>query len=187
MTKDAFKTRGMALEEEFYRRANARLLQELREAADHEQDVAALKRVSRIQDTNVLEEMLAVGVSAETLRALTLVPTVHVAWANGYIERAEREAIFRAAEGVGIAPASATGQLVGSWLEHPPEPMLMQAWRDYVAALKDVLESATYRQLCEETVDAARGVARSAGGFLGIHAVSVAEERALLEIREAFD
>ena len=186
MTTDVFRKRGTALEDEFFRRVDEKLAQVLREKWQHECDVASLKRESRIEDVNVIEEMLSVGIQPGMIRALTLVPAIHVAWANGFIEKQEREAVLKAAHSIGISEESTTGHLLVSWLDHKPTPVLLQAWTDYVAELYQVVDPVSYRHLHNNAVDTARNTAEAAGGFLGVYSVSVAEERAIKQIDQAF-
>ena len=78
------------------------LVQELRQK--HEQAARAedLAAASGIQNPAVLEALAAVGVRAETLTALALVPLVAVAWADGEVQTGERFAILRAAHELGL-------------------------------------------------------------------------------------
>ena len=186
MATDIFNKRGSALEDEFFRRVDERLAEQLREKWQHERDVAALKRESRIEDDTVIEELLEAGILPGMIQAMMLVPAIHVAWANGYVEHQERDAVLSAAASIGIAADSTTGQLLGHWLEKDPGDALFRAWQDYVVALHDVLDLTTYRHIHVAAVQAAGNIAEAAGGMLGVHAVSVAEKRCIKEIDEAF-
>lgn len=186
MSKDIFKKRGSALEDEFFRRVDDELAMKLREKWQHERDVASLKQESHIQDEAVLEELLYVGIQPGTLQAMTLVPAIHVAWANGFVETKEREAVLHAAQTVGIDTESTTGHLLTSWLKHKPTAELFQAWEDYVKALKGIVNVTAYRHLHENAVNTAGNIAQAAGGMLGVHAVSFAEQKAINQIDEAF-
>ncbi|MEQ9407423.1 MAG: hypothetical protein RIK87_06830 [Fuerstiella sp.] len=187
MTTDIFKKRGTALEDEFFRKVDEQLAQRLREKWEHEHDVETLKKESRIDDAAVIEEMLAAGIHPGMIKAMTLVPAIHVAWANGFVENKERDAVLKAAHSVGITKESTTGQLLMSWLDRKPSGELFKAWQDYVHALHPVLDIVSYRHLHRNAVETARRIAESAGGLLGVHAVSVAEERAIGEIDAAFE
>lgn len=186
MTTDIFKTRGKALEDEFFRRVDAQLSQQLREKWQHEKEAESLKKETRILDDRVIDELLAVEIHPGMIRALTLVPAIQVAWANGFVEKQERAAILKAAHSVGISETSTTGMLLVSWLDSKPGPELFTAWKDYIRALHDVLDVSAYRHLHENAVQTSQKIAEAAGGFLGIHPVSVAEKRVINEIDEAF-
>lgn len=186
MTTDAFRKRATALEDEFFRRVDEKLTQKLRDQWQHDLDVESLKKESRIEDEVVIEELLAAGIRPGMIQAMTLIPAIHVAWANGFVERKEREAVLHAAHSVGITEESTTGRLLVSWLERKPSADLFKAWTDYVDALHTVVDIVTYRHLHASAVETARQIAEAAGGFLGVHAVSVAEESAIRQIDEAF-
>ena len=186
MTTDAFRSRSRALEDEYFRRVDQKLAQAIKEQWQHEHDIEVMKRESHIDDESVIEELLEVGIKPGMIRAMALVPAVHVAWANGFIERREREAVMHAAHSVGIREESPTGCLLASWLKEPPSPELFQVWEDYVKALHLVLNSIAHHQLHQSAVNTARKIAEAAGGFLGVHAVTVAEQRAIQQVDEAF-
>ncbi len=186
MSTDIFKKRGTALEDEFFRKVDAQLAERLREQWKHERDVAALKRESRIEDDLVIEEMINAGIQPGMVQAMMLVPAIHVAWANGFVENKERDAVMSAADSIGITAESTTGELLTHWLEKDPGDGLFQAWQDYIIALHDVLDVTAYRHIHVAAVQTARSIAEAAGGVLGIHSVSVAEERCIKEIDDTF-
>jgi len=186
MSQDIFKTRGAALEDAFFRRVDDELAQKLREKWAHERDVESLKKESHIQDEAVLEELLYIGIESGTLQAMSLVPAVHVAWANGFVEKKEREAVLHAADTMGISTDSTTGHLLLSWLSRKPSDELIQVWEDYVHAMKGIVNPTSYRCLHEDAVKTAQHIAKTAGGVLGIHSISVAEQRAIKQIDDAF-
>lgn len=186
MTTDIFRQRGNALEDEFFRKVDAKLSQQLREKWEHEKEVEALKRETRIEDEAVIEELLNVDIHPGMIRAITLVPAIQVAWANGFVEQKERDAVLKAALECGITSESTTGVLLASWLEEKPSPDLFRAWKDYIRSMHDILDIASYRHLHQNAIETARRIAEAAGGILGIHAVSVAEERVIRDVEEAF-
>ena len=187
MTSDAFMKRATTLEDEFFHRVDEELTRKLKEKWQHERDLETLKQESRIDDVTVLEEMLAAGIHTGMIQVMTLVPAIHVAWANEFVENKERAAVLQAAESIGITAQSTPGQLLISWLDNKPSAELFKAWRDYVGALHKVLDADSCSQLRKNAVDTARRIAESAGGYLGIQAVSAAEEHAIREIDQAFN
>ena len=186
MATDIFKRRGNALEDEFFRKVDEKLSEELRQKWQHEKELESLKRETSIEDEAVLEELLSVDIHPGMIRALTLVPAIQVAWANGFVEKKERDAVLKAAHGCGITEDSATGTLLRSWLDDKPSPDLFKAWKDYVHAIHEILDIVSYRHLHQNAVETARKIAEAAGGILGIHSVSVAEERVIKEVDNAF-
>lgn len=181
---DPLKDRRQALEEEFFRKENVRLAADLRLKRMSEESKAAMSRVSGIDDDAVLEKLVELGIGAETLAAITLVPLVEMAWADGKMDRKEREAILKGADAQGVETGSDAFALLQDWLEHRPPPRLLAAWRDYVGALCDEMLPEDRKQLKKEVLARARAVAEAAGGFLGLGGKVSREEEQVYGILE---
>jgi len=125
--------------------------------------------------------------SGQTVAALSLVPLLRVAWADGKLDEKERDAILQAAQSKGIEPGSASHALLDGWLVRKPDASLHDAWAAYVAALSSSLTQEQREHLRDQLVGFARRVAEAAGGFLGVGKVSAAEEKALAAIEAAFE
>ncbi|MEZ6059223.1 MAG: hypothetical protein R3C19_02560 [Planctomycetaceae bacterium] len=187
MTTDAFRRRESALEEEFFHRVDEELKQKLKEKWRREADREELKANTHIMDGSVLDELLDAGIRPQTVQALNLFPTVHVAWATGSVVEKEKEAVHHAAKQAGLDPDSEAWHVLDWWLHQRPPESLLKAWKDYIHALKDVVPPDTFAALKRQTVAAARDVAEAAGGFLGLLPVSAAEHKAIDELGASFD
>ncbi len=165
---------------------NEALLRRLREA-----DVAASRRqamsaASGIADDAVLDRLMGLGVSSETVAALSMVPLVAVAWADGSLDEREQTAILSGAADAGVDRNGPSYELLGQWLRHPPPPELLDAWTAYVGAVVGMLDHAARRTLRDDLLNRARLVAEAAGGFLGVgRKVSLAEDAALERLEAA--
>jgi hypothetical protein len=176
-----------ALEEAFFARENEALRQRLRALDESKQKKEALAAASGIQDDAVLEKLAALNISGETLAALSLIPQVTVAWADGDIDDKERSAVFSRASEVGVAPGDVSHELFERWLTERPPQSLVAAWKDYAGALAATLSHEDRHAFKAEILNRARGVAEAAGGFLGIgKKVSPPEQKALDELARAF-
>ena len=176
--------RGKALEEIFFAKENEKLRKALQEKEEMKSKKEALSAVSGITDDAVLEQLLALDIRSDTLVALSLVPLVEVAWADGTIDDSERSAILSAAEDSGLSGESAA--LLDGWLVKQPSNKVLSAWKDYVSALTSTMDVAARDKFKQELLTRARTVAESAGGFLGIGKISSAEEDKLEELARAF-
>jgi hypothetical protein len=176
--------RRKALEEEFFKKHNERLAKELRLKRMTEEAKAEIGRASGIDDEAVLDKLVELGIGAQTLAAMTLVPVVEVAWADGKMDDAEHQAILKAAEKQGIARGTPSFALLDDWLVNRPPPRLLSAWRDYVGALCEEMLPEERRQLKSEVLARARAVAKAAGGFLGLGSKVSAEEEQIFGILE---
>ena len=181
---DPLKDRRKALEEEFFRKENARLAAELRLKRMTEEAKAEMSRACGIEDQAVLDKLVELGIGADTLAAMTLVPLVEVAWADGKMDAKERTAILQGAEAAGIEAGTPSHALLEDWLVNRPPPRLLGAWRDYVGALCDEMLPENRLKLKNEVLGRARTGAEAAGGFLGLGDKVSREEKQVYEILE---
>ena len=135
----------------------------------------------------MLEQLLALGLSGETLAALSLVPLVEVAWADASLDAKEQSAILAAAEQSGLSKNSASYQLLEEWFRQRPSPKLLETWKAYVAILSSTLNDQAKHTLKQDILGRTRMVAEAAGGFLGLgKRISSAEQTVLTELDQAF-
>jgi hypothetical protein len=187
MSEEFLGDRRKALEEEFFAKQNRQLLRELQRTTAAKARQEALASASGITDSAVLEQLAAVDLSGETVAALSLVPLVEVAWADGHLDAKERSALLTAAEQAGLNKDSASYQLLDEWLREAPSPRLLEAWKAYVAALSRTLDAQATQALKQDVLGRARAVAEAAGGFLGLGSrISNAEQAMLRELEQAF-
>jgi hypothetical protein len=170
-----------ALEEAFFADENARLLEQLRKKSAQEERRAALREVVQIQDEDYLDHLLELGIGPETLLALSLVPLMAVAWADGELDERERDAVMKAAETKGVTPNSPGHQLLENWLSRAPDPQLFEAWKRYIRSIWDTFTVDQRHEMRVNLMDWMNGIAEAAGGFLGLTSKISASERAVLE------
>ena len=103
MSHESLDDRRRALEEAFFAKQDAVLRKKLAEPAELRAKKDAYSAVSGITDEAVLDALAKLDVTPETLAALSLVPLVAVAWADGSIDAKERAAVLRAAGDTGLA------------------------------------------------------------------------------------
>ncbi len=178
--------RGRALEDEFFNKENAKKIEALKEKLDDNRSREELRKASGMTDDAVLDKLVELGLSAQTITALSLVPLVTVAWADGSVQSNERAAILQAALGKNLEEGSAGYRLLESWLTAQPGPKLLDTWEAYMKALAGQLNDEQNRMLRNQIVGFAKVIAESAGGILGIGKVSKGEEAAILRIEGAF-
>ncbi len=181
-----FDARRRSLEEAFFAKHNAQLLEKLREKGKRTRKQKLIEACG-IDDDRVLQPLLELDIEAESVVALTLVPLIRVAWADGSIRPEERLAVMNAAAQEGIVEGSPCAALLENWLKQKPEPRLVEAWKNYVSALSDTLEPKARESLRDQVIGRARDVAEATGGFLGLgNRISKSEERILAELEMAF-
>jgi len=179
--------RGRALENQFYEKENAEKLAAMKSKLESQTTKDELRKVSGMTDDTVLDKLVGLGLSANTIAALSLVPLISVAWADGQIQDNEREAILQAAHGKGLDKGSPGYDLLTSWLKTKPDDKLFDAWQGYIHALCAQLTDEQARLLRNQILGFAKLVANVAGGILGIRKVSGDEEKVLQKIDAAFN
>lgn len=187
MPIDIFDARRKSLEEEFFIRKDEALKQKLKAFFEKKATRESLQQATGITDEAVLDALIALNVTHETITAFGLYPLVEVAWADGKLDDREREALLAAARNEGIAPGSPAQQVLDEWLRHPPGPDGRAAWYAYAAELSRKLSVAERRTVRNELVRRARAVAEASGGILGLgRRVSEKEEAVLAALAAAF-
>jgi hypothetical protein len=174
--------RRAGLENAFFAKQDALLRQRLGEAEAIKTQRETLSAASGIKDVTVLDKLLAQNVTAATLAALSLVPLVVVAWADGSLDAKERNAILASAEQAGLNKQQASYQLFERWLAAVPPPTLLATWQSYVSALSATLTEEARLALKTEILGRARAVAEAAGGFMGLGQKVATEEAAMLGV-----
>src|SRR4051812_21013860 len=145
-----------------------------------------LRKASGMSDDAVLDRLVALGLRANTIAALSLVPLIQVAWADGEIQDNERTAILQGAHGKGLEDGTDGYDLLQTWLKRRPDDELFVAWEAYIKSLTAQLNDEQNRLLKTQIVGFAKLVAASAGGILGFAKVSKDEEKVLHRIESAF-
>lgn len=176
---------GKALEDSFFARENAQLLKKLKEKDAEEAKREAFKEVANIESEELVDALIALELEVSDLAALSIVPLVEVAWADGEIQDKERKAILKAAGEVGITPGAENYELLVNWLNKKPEAELMDCWTRYAGDIEASLDSSLGAVLKERLMTRTRKVAKAAGGFLGIGTVSRAEQAVLDKLEKA--
>jgi hypothetical protein len=184
---EVLRGHGRSLEDEFFHREDKRLLAKLADLKATEATREALARASGISKPEVLDKLLALGIKAETVAALSIVPLIEVAWADGSLDTKERQAILDRARNAGVGTGSTGQALLEAWLERRPDPKLLDAWTHMVRGLREQLGPVEAAQLKGGLLDQARAVASASGGILGMGSkVSGAEAAMLARLEAAF-
>jgi hypothetical protein len=181
---EILRDRGRSLEDEFFRREDKRLIEQLTALRAAEATREALGKASGITKPAVLDKLIELGIRAETVAALSIVPLVEVAWADGAIDAKERRAVL---ERAGVSQDSTAGALLATWLDRRPDPKLLTAWTHLVQAMSEQLGPDEAARLKTGLLERARAVAAAAGGMFGVGSrISTAEAAMLAKLEAAF-
>ena len=186
MSEVTLEERGKALENQFYEKENKEKLAAMKSKLESHGSKEELRKASGMTDDAVLEKLVALGLRGNTIAALSLVPLIQVAWADGTIQDNERTAILQGAHGKGLDEGTPGYELLQAWLAKRPGDDLFVAWEAYIKALASQLNDEQNRLLRNQIVGFAKMVAAAAGGILGFGKVSASEEKVLHRIEAAF-
>ena len=186
MSEVTLEDRGRALENQFFEKDDQQKLAAMKRTLDSQGTRDELRKASGMSDEAVLDKLVALGLRANTIAALSLVPLIEVAWADGKIQDNERTAILQGAHGKHLEAGTPGYELLQVWLTKPPQDELFVAWEAYIKALIAQLNDEQNRLLKNQIIGFAKMVAASAGGLLGFGKVSASEEKVLHRIENAF-
>ncbi|HZN33308.1 MAG TPA: hypothetical protein VFB80_05790, partial [Pirellulaceae bacterium] len=186
-TPDPFGDRRKSLEEQFFKDKDRQLIEKMRGELTALEERKQLAHVSGIVEERVLENLVKAGVKAETLAAVSLIPIVEVAWADGSISPEERDAVLNAAAAQGVKPDTAAYEMLRTWLKTRPDKHVIAAWKDYVKEASKLMPKDTVAAMKKAMIDRATRVAEAAGGFLGMATISQSERKTIDEFAKAFD
>lgn len=173
------------LENLFFAKKDAKLLSIRRAEQTLEQRKAALQEFTSFS-TETINELVENGIDQHTLKAVSLIPLLAVAWADHHLDQKETKSILRAAHAEGIDDGSDEYELLEHWLNEEPEPSLFQAWKHLIAESVQKLSAEEVQSLESQVLKLTQRVAEAAGGFLGFASVSDEENVVLQEIKDAF-
>jgi uncharacterized tellurite resistance protein B-like protein len=154
----------------------AELLAKVDSAAERLAARQAIATALGTADQDIVDRIEQLGLSGDSARILDVLPLVHVAWADGRVQKEERAAVLAVLERRGIAPNSDACLLIEALLEkRPSETFLAQS----LALVRDL--AARSGTETADIVDLCARVAEASGGLLGFGARTNDHERALIE------
>ncbi len=165
---DALDDRRRAMEEAFFAAQDRALLERMRKTDAAADPRTALRNATGITDDALLDRISAAGLDTAGAAALTLVPLVAVAWADGELDAKERDAVMSAAAESGVTAGTPAHALLTGWLAAKPPATLMETWESYARATTTTMDASARASLRAQVTGRARRVAEAAGGFLGL-------------------
>ena len=178
---------AQTLVDAFFHAKDQQLLAEFRKRLEKKDRRAQLAAASGIDDEAVLDRLIELNIGPETLAAMTVVPLIQVAWADGKVQPEERKAIIQAAQDAGIKPRDGHYPLLEYWLDRKPSREMLEAWEHYIRVLCQRLTPKEIAELRHDVMALARKVAQAAGGIPGLKSkISKAEREVLKELEKSF-
>lgn len=163
MEKGFLGDREKAMEADYFRKENEKLLEKLRQGAKLDDIAKALADKLQVDNQDLLGRVRDLGVTLETAPALFLTPLVQVAWAEGSVGNREREAVLRLARERDVQEDSpAYAQLV-EWLKVRPSDALFDAGLEVIKYGFAVLPPKEMEERIVRLIDACHDVAAASG------------------------
>lgn len=132
-------------------------------------------------DGALVERIQALGFTGDSARVFDLLPLIHVSWADGRVQRAERAVILELCEARGMKTGSPAFVLVESLLEERPSDDFLE---ETLRLLREL--AASRGDGAPEVIDLCLRVADASGGLLGIGSrIAEAERELMRQVAEA--
>lgn len=181
--KDGFAERKRALEEDYFRKKEQELIEQMRRrtlAQAERQELAALTGVA---DEEILTTLQELGYTRETVRLLYLVPLVQVAWASGKVTEREREMVLEAANLCGMGEGSQVHQQLTEWLDERPEQEFFDQTLRLIRDITETLPTDKRQAGRNSLVTFCTNIAAASGGILGFgNKISQSEQEVIEQI-----
>lgn len=172
-----------ALVDAFFHRQDEVLLSHLRQQVEHEDEIAQMAGALGFEDEETLEDLYQAGLDHETVIALTLMPLVQVAWADGFPSVKDRAAVLDAVHEAGVCEGTPCHRMIQEWLHHRPDDRLWRDWCVYAKSIYGKISPDSRESLKTQTLARAKRVASASGGIPGLRSpISRAEQAVLQEV-----
>jgi tellurite resistance protein len=157
--------------------ARRKLRENLEDNARRLEENTAVAAALGTDDAVLADEIRKLGFDGDNAKVFDLLPLVHVAWADGSVQRGERAAILKILRARGIEPGTSPFRTIEALLEERPADSFM---RQSLALLRGVLGKRGGGDGKQEIVDLCMQVAAASGGLLGLGARMSDEEKAMI-------
>jgi tellurite resistance protein len=158
-----FGDREKAMESDYFRKEEAKLLEQLRQRASLDEIARSLKDKLQVDNPELLATLRDLGVTPDNATAFLLLPLVQVAWAEGKVRKDEHEAVMKLAHERGVEQDSAAEQHLREWLATRPADALFDASLEVLKSAFSVLPGRERHERIEQVIDACRIVAEASG------------------------
>lgn len=166
MDKGIFTDREKALEANYFRQQDAKLIDRLRADAKLDDIAIALAEKLKVDNPDLLARVRAAGITADTASAIFAAPLVQVAWAEGSVSKLEEQTVLRLAAERGIEDSSPACAQLREWLAERPADFLFETATEVIKAGFAVLPLKEREERIQRLVDACHKVAEASGSGL---------------------
>jgi hypothetical protein len=163
MDKGFLSDREKAMEADYFRKENEKLLEKLRQGAKLDDIAKALGEKLQVDNQDLLARIRELNLTRETAPALFLTPLVQVAWAEGSVGNREREAVLRLARQRDVEEDSPTYAQLVEWLKVRPSDAVFDVGLELIKYGLAVLPPREMEERIVRLIDACHEVAAASG------------------------
>lgn len=185
--RDIFGDRRRGLEEDYFRKKEKELIEKMRSRAEAEAERRRIGEQAGVADEEILQDLQALGYTADTVKLLHLVPLVQMAWAEGQVSDRERSLIIEAARSRGIDAGSPADRQLAGWLAERPSDDLFEKTLRAIGAILQARPPEEREAGQRDLVSYCATIASASGGILGFGAITDEERQVLARISQELE
>lgn len=185
--RDVFGDRRRGLEEDYFRKKEKELIEKMRSRAEAEAERRRLGEQAGVADEEILQDLQALGYTADTVKLLHLVPFVQMAWAEGQVSDRERSLIIEAARSRGIDAGSPADRQLAGWLTERPSDDFFEKTLRAIGAILQARPPEERDAGQRDLVSYCTAIASASGGILGFGAITDEERQVLARISQELE
>ena len=182
--KNIFAEREHWLEEEYFRKQDQQLVEQIHQRQFREADHQRLANITGLKDEDAITALQDMGYSSATVELLHMLPLVEVAWAGGAITDKHRNAITKIARMRGIVEGSESDQRLMQWMAEKPSEQLFEASLHATRLMLDALPAEERERSRHDLLLHCNQIAHAIYGRFWGHDVVHDEEQMITHIAE---
>lgn len=183
MNADANSSKNLELAH-YFDALEAQIVQRLHSEAGTDESRAQLLRSTGVDDVELVDELVKLGITVDELIAVRFIPLVLVAWAEDHADLDEREVVKAQAKELGIREDSTAWLTLDTWLRTRPPGVGVDAWKRYTHDIFLKMSPKAISRLIKLTERQMTAVAKASGGHLGFGKVSQKESTMINRLTE---
>ena len=161
--KGIWSDREKAMEANYFRQQDARLIERLREGGKFDATAQAVRDKLQVDNPDLLERVRALGINADSAGAFLLAPLIQVAWGGDTVTREEREAVLRIAREQGVGEGSPGQPYLLQWMETRPDDTFFETAIEVIKYGLSVLPRYEQEERIKRIIDSCHDVAKASG------------------------
>ncbi len=182
--RNIFSEREHWLEEEYFRKQDQLLIEQIHQRRAKEDDRQRLAEITGLKDEDAITALQDLGYTSDTIELLHMLPMVEVAWASGAVTDKHRKAILKIARMRGIQANSASAEKLLRWLDEKPSDELFEASLHAIRMILESLSPEEQEYQREDLLTRCNQIAHSLFGRFWGHEVVQEEEHMIAHIAE---